>query len=201
MDLHRRQPIWLHQGACLAHNDAQITIWENQIIMLEILRPKTLKSGNPRINFLHHRGIVTRLRSHHFQALPSLTTLPHSTLHQVRNEARVVQPKDIRVMGHRGKDTTSPKEDIVDLKCSHLGNSQDRGRHLQVHLECHQHRLETFQSVGRDLPALLHTDKSLVTWETSHQPPKGTISAGCGTAQDRCCRDCRIAPITRYFLR
>ena len=51
-------------------------------------------------------------------------------------------------MGHRGKHLISPKEDMVDLKCSPLSNSQDMGHHLQAHLECLQHRLETTQSFG-----------------------------------------------------
>jgi len=157
-DLHQRQPIWLHRVACLAHNNAQMTMWEHQIIMLQMDLAKTFNSGNPRINFLHHQVIVSCPRRHHFQALPSSTTLPHSTWHQVHNQALVVQPKDIRVMGHRGKETTSPKEDILDLKCFRLTNLQDRGRHLQAHLKCLQHWLGTFQSISRHLPALLHTD-------------------------------------------
>jgi len=106
---------------------------------------KDTQFGNPRIKFILHRGIVTRLRSHHFQALPSFTTLPHSTWHQASNHALVVQPKDIRVMGHRGKDTTSPKVAMVDLKCSPLGNSPDRGRHFQAHLKFLQPQLATIQ--------------------------------------------------------
>ena len=61
-------------------------------------------------------------------------------------------------MGHHGKDTTSPKEVMVHHKCSPLSNSLDRGCHLQAHLGCLQHRLETFQSFGQPLPPLLHTD-------------------------------------------
>jgi len=158
MVLHRRQPIWLHRVACLApNNNAQMTMWEHQIIMLEIHQTKTLNSGNQRINFLYHRGIVTHLRSLHFQALPSSTTMPHSTWHQAHNQA-LVQPKDMRVMGHRGKHTISPKEVMVDHKCSALSNSPDRGCHLQAHLACLQHSLETFQSFGRPLPPQLHMD-------------------------------------------
>ena len=62
-------------------------------------------------------------------------------------------------MGHRGKDTISTKEDIVDLECCPLSNSQDMGRHLQAHLECLQHRLETIQSFGRPLLLPLLQDK------------------------------------------
>jgi len=156
MGLHRRPPIWLHLAACLAHNNTQMTMWEHQITMLEIHRTKTLNSGNPQINFLHHRGIVTRLRSLHFQALPSSTTMPHSTWYQAHNQA-LEQPKDMRVMGHHSKDTISPKEVMVDHTCSPFSNSPDRGRHLQVHLECLQHCVETFQSFRRPLPLLLHT--------------------------------------------
>jgi len=155
MDLHRRQTIWLQQVGCLAHNNAQRIMWEHQIEILEIHQTKTLNSGNHRINFIHHRGIVTYVRSYHFQALPSSTTLPHSTWHQACNQA-VVQPNDIRVMGHGAKNTTSPKDVMVDLKCCPLGNSQDRGHHLQTHHKCLQHHLETFQSFGRHLLLLLH---------------------------------------------
>jgi hypothetical protein len=52
-------------------------------------------------------------------------------------------------MGHRGKDMISPKEDMIDLKCSPLSNSQDMGCHIEAHGECLQHRLETIQSFGR----------------------------------------------------
>jgi len=159
-DLHRRQPISLHWVGCLAQNNAQRTMWEHQIIKLEIHRAKKLNSGNPWINFiLHQQGIVTLLCSHHFQVLPSSTTLPDSTWNQALNHALVVQPKDIIVMRHRGKDTTCPKKDIVDPKSSPLSNSQGRGRHRQAHLKCLQHWLETFQSIGRHLPPLLNTGK------------------------------------------
>ena len=68
-------------------------------------------------------------------------------------------------MGHRGKHLISPKEDMVDLKCSPLSNSQDMGRHLQAHLECLQHRLETIQSFGRPLPLPLLQDNFLAHLE------------------------------------
>jgi hypothetical protein len=129
--------------------------------MLEIYPAKTLKSGNPQINFIIHRGIVIHLCCHHLQALSSSTTIPVSSCHQGRNQALVVQPMDIRVMGNHGHDRTSPKENTVNLNCSLLSNSHDRGRHLQVHLECRQHRLESFQSISRHLPSLLHRDKFL----------------------------------------
>ena len=48
-------------------------------------------------------------------------------------------------MGHRGKDMISPNDEMVDLNCSPLSNSQVMGRHLQAHLECLQHRLATIQ--------------------------------------------------------
>jgi len=156
MDLHRRQPIWLQSVRCATHLNAQRTMWECQIIMLEIHQAKTLNPAYPRTDFNHLRGIVTCLCSYHSQVLTSSTTLPHAAWHQARNQAQV-QPKDIRVMGHRGKDTTSTQEVMVDLKCSPLSNSQDGGRHLWVHLECLQHCLATIQLVGGHLPPLLHT--------------------------------------------
>jgi len=52
-----------------------------------------------------------------------------------------------------------PVEVMVDLECSPLSISQDRGCHLQVHLVCLQHPLETFQSFSRQLLPLLHMDK------------------------------------------
>jgi len=148
MDLCLRQPIWSQPVRCLAQYNAQRTMWEHQVIMLEIHRAKTLNSGNPPINFIHHHpGIVTRLCSLHFQVLPSSTTRHHSTWHQTHSQA-LVRPKNIRVMGHRGKHMISTKEDMVEHKCSPLSNSQNMGRHLQVHLEWLQHRLETIQSFG-----------------------------------------------------
>jgi len=125
------------------------------MIMLEIHRAMTLNLGNLWLNFIHHhhQGIVTRLHSHHFQVLPSSTTRLHSTWHQAHNQA-LVRLKDIRVMGHRGKHMISLKEDMVDLKCSPLSNSQNMGRHLQAHLECLQHCLQTIQSFGQTLSLL-----------------------------------------------
>jgi hypothetical protein len=146
-DLHPRQPIWLHRVACVPYNNAQTTMWEDQIIMLEIHQPKTLNSGNLQIIFLHHWGIVTHLCCHHFKELPSSTTLPNSTGDQAQNEALVCHPNDIGVMGHHGNDMTSPKKHMVDPKCSHRSNPQDRGRHLPAHLKCPQHRMEPFQSI------------------------------------------------------
>jgi len=156
-DLHRRQLIWLQWVGCLAHSNAQMTMWGHQIMMPEIQRAKSINSGNPQINFLHHQGIVNHLCSLHFQALPSSTTLPHLTWHQARNEA-LVQLNDIWAMGHLGQDTISSKKVMVDLKCSPLSNSPDRGHHLQGHLKSLQHRLESFHLFRRQLPPLLHMD-------------------------------------------
>ena len=78
-DLHQRQPISLPRVGCLGQNNAQKTMWEHLPLMLEIHQAKTLNSGNRRIKFILHRGIVTCLRSLHFQVLSSFTTLPHST--------------------------------------------------------------------------------------------------------------------------
>jgi hypothetical protein len=61
-------------------------------------------------------------------------------------------------MGHRGKHMICPKEDMVDLKCSPRSNLQDMGRHLQVHLECLQHRLDPIHSLGRPVPLPLLQD-------------------------------------------
>jgi len=51
-----------------------------------------------------------------------------------------------------------PQGDFGGPQMFPLGNSPDRSRHLQVHLECLQHQLETIQSIGRYRPCLLHTD-------------------------------------------
>jgi hypothetical protein len=64
-------------------------------------------------------------------------------------------------MGHHGKHMISTLEAMVDLKCSPLSNLQDMGRHLQAHLECLQHGLETIQSFGRPLPLPLLQDNFL----------------------------------------
>jgi len=113
-DRHWRLPIRFQQVGCLAHHDDKRTMLEHQIILMEIQQAKRCNSGNPRMKFIHHQGIVTCLRSHHFQALCCSSTLPHSTWQEAHNQA-LVQPKNIRVMGHRGKDTTSPEELMVDL--------------------------------------------------------------------------------------
>ena len=132
-------------------------MWEHQVIMQEIHRAKTVNLSNPWINFIYHLGIVSHHRRHHFQALPSSTTWPHSTWHQAHNQAQL-QPNDIRVMGSHGKEMISPKEVLVHLKCSSLSNSQDRGHHLQAHLECLQHCLHTIQSFGPYHPTQVVTD-------------------------------------------
>jgi len=156
----RRQPIWLQHVGWWAHNNTQMTMWEHQIIMLEIHKGKALNSGNPQIKVNLHQGIVTGLRSHHFQALPSFSTIPHSPWHQAHNQV-LVQHNDIWVMGHCGKHMISPKELMVDLKYSPLSNSQGMGRHLQAHLRCIQHALKIIQPMGRYLPPLLHRDNFL----------------------------------------
>jgi len=99
--------IWLQQLGCLAHNNAQMTVWKHQILMLETHQSNRLNSCNPQINSILHQDIVTRLRSHHFQALPSSTTMPDSIWHPAHNRA-LVQPKDIWVIGHCGKHMISP---------------------------------------------------------------------------------------------
>jgi len=61
-------------------------------------------------------------------------------------------------MGHRGKHMISAKKGMVNLICSPLSKSQDMVRHLQVYLECLQHRLHTIQSFSQHLPPPLHQD-------------------------------------------
>jgi len=145
------------RGLC-GSEQRQMTMSEHKIIMPEIHWAKTLNSGNPRINFIHHHlGIVTIFHCHHFQVLPSSITKLHSTWNQAFNQTPV-RPKDIRVMANHGKHMISAKEDMEDLKCSPLSNSHDLGHHLQAHLECLQHRLESIQSFGRPLPPPLQQD-------------------------------------------
>jgi len=125
--------------------------------MLEIQPAKTLNLGNPQIYSILQWGIVTSFCSHHFEVLPGSITMPHSTWHQVHNQA-LVQPNDIWVIGHRGKHMISPNEVMVDLKCFPLSNSQDMGHPSHGHLECHQQHLKTNQSLRWHLPLLLHQD-------------------------------------------
>jgi len=198
-DFHWWQPIWLQRVRCLANNNALRTMWAHQIMMLEIHRAKTLNLGNPRINFIHHSSIVTGLRKHDFQALTISTTLPHSTRDQAHNQTQL-QPKDIGVMGHRGKDTIPSKEVMVDLKCSPLSNSQHRGCQLQADLGCLKHHLKMMQSFGRHLPPQLHMAHFAAQLGDTPWSFQQTILARGGTAQDRCCRDRGFAPITRDFL-
>jgi hypothetical protein len=165
MDLHWRQPIWLQQVGCLAHNNAQMARGEHQIILPQKDQAKSLDSGNHQINFIHHWGIVTCLRSHHFQALPSSTTPRHLTWHHVRNYA-LLHPNIIWVMSYRSRDATSPQEVMVDLKCSPLSNSQDRGHHLMEYLKCLQPEQETIQWVYRRLPRSFHNENFAVSlWD------------------------------------
>ena len=105
-------------------------------------------------------------------------------------------------MGHRGKDTNFPTEDMVDPKCSFLSNLEDMGRHLQAHLECLQHRLETIQSFGRPLPPQQLQDNFPV-----HRvdPPFGSQRNDFSLLQNRggqmlpglpICPHCQIFPMT-----
>jgi hypothetical protein len=73
-------------------------------------------------------------------------------------------------MGHCGKDMISPKDVMVDLKCSLPSNSQDRGLHLQAHVECLQHHLETIESLSQPIPSQLLTDNFPVHWEDPPLP-------------------------------
>jgi len=151
-DLHQRQPVRLQQVRCLAHITGEMTMWKHQLIMLEIHEAKTCNSGNPQINFIHHHpAIVNHLGSHHLQVFPRSTTRPHSTSQHAHNHA-LVQPKDIEVMDHRGKPMISPKEDMLHLKYFPLSNSHEMGRHLQAHVKCLQHSLETMQLLSGYLP-------------------------------------------------
>jgi len=163
MDLCRRQPIWLQQVRCLAYNHAQMTVWDHQIIMLQMHQSKTCDWGNSQLSFSHHLGIVTLLCSHNFLVLSNFTTLLYSTWLQAHHESRV-QPKNIQVIGHCDIHMITPKEVMVDLKYSPLSNSQDKGHHLQVHLECLQNRSETLQSFGWHLLSQLNRYNFLVHW-------------------------------------
>jgi len=140
------------------HNNAQMTMWEHQMIILEINREKIFNLGNPRINFIHHhQSIGSPLWSHHFQVLPSSTTRLDSICHQAHNQA-LIQPKNIHVLGHCGKHMISPKDVMLVLKCFPLSNSQYMGRHLQAHLEGLWDCLESIQYTEWHYLHLLHRD-------------------------------------------
>jgi hypothetical protein len=98
MNPHQRQSQWLQLVGSLADNNGQMTMWEHWLILLVIHQANTLNSDNPQMNFILHWGIVTHLRSHHFQALPSFTTRPNPTLPSAHNQV-LVQSKDISDMG------------------------------------------------------------------------------------------------------
>jgi len=157
MNLCQWWSVWLQQVCCLAHSIAKMTMWEHQITMLEIYWEKTTDSGNPWINFIQHGRISISLRSYHLPALPHSATLPHWTCFQDYEQA-LVQPKDIQVMGHRSNQMNFPMEDMADMKCCPLRNSQDTGHHLNTPLECLQHRLNRIQLFGIYLPPPLYQD-------------------------------------------
>jgi len=194
MDLRRRQPLWLQQVGSLALNNPQMTNRDHQKIMLEKHWTKTVNSGNPQINFINHQGMIPHLHSHHFQVLPSSTTLPHWTGHQAQNQAPV-WPKDIRVMCYHRKHMSSPNTVTDDPKCSPLSISHGMSCHHQVNLMCFPHRLETMPSFNSHLPPIRTT-----IWRTSEiakTPPKATISMHCGIAPNICCRNSRVATSTQ----
>jgi len=156
MDLHRRQWIWLHLVAYLAHNNTVTTIQNHQINVHNMPLTKTVNLGYTPLNIIRRKGTVTLLHSSHFQALRSFITSLHSTWHTVSN-VPAAQAKDMQVMGHHGKDMTCTKVVIVGFKWSPHRSSQDKGRHLQVHREFLQDCREITQSISQHLPArLLH---------------------------------------------
>jgi hypothetical protein len=135
-DLHQRQWIRLHLVAYLACNNAVTTIQNHWIKVHNMPLAKTVTMGNTPINIVRRKGMVTLLRSSHFQVLRSLITSLHSTWHTVRN-LLTAQAKDIlQVVGHDGKDITCTKAVMAGLKCSPLRRSQDKGCQLQVDWEC-----------------------------------------------------------------
>jgi len=199
MDLHRRQPIWLQHIWCLGHNNGQRTMWRHHKIMLEIHRAQTLNSGNPQINFFHHLGTVTRLRSHHFQALPSPTNRPHSTWHQARNQAQV-QPKDIQVMGHVARIQLPPRRfwwtsNVPPSPIHRTGAVMSRYTSSTSSIASKQssHLADSF---SHDFA--LRT--SWCVWETPREPLNAMFPVSYRTAWDKCCRDCGFATISRDFL-
>jgi len=165
--------------------------------MLEIHQANTLNSGNCRTKFILHPGIVTRLRSHHFQALPSFTTLPHSTWHQASNQALVGQLKDIRVIVVSRKDTTSQKwllwtSNVHPSAIDRRGAVISRRTSSASNTSWNQSR----QVADIVLSYFIRTNYRR-TWETTHYPSNKTISADSVTAQDKCGMDCEFASITR----
>jgi len=58
-------------------------------------------------------------------------------------------------MGHSGKDMNSSRVVKAGLKCSPLGGYQNKGGHLQVHLECFKDRRKSIQSIRQHHPGLI----------------------------------------------
>lgn len=133
IDLRQRQLILLPLVGCLACNNVQMAIWDYQIMMQQIQEAKMHDGSNKWHGCIHYHGMVALLHRHHFQALPTLAPLHYSTWHRDHGQG-LVQPKDIRVMSHHSKHMIAIKETMVDLECSPLSNSQDKGLYLQAHL-------------------------------------------------------------------
>jgi len=87
-------------------------------------------------------------------ALCSWITILHARWHTVRNPP-TWQAKDVKCIGHSGKDMTFTKVVMVGLKRSPLHSTQNNGPYLLVHPSCLLDCQETIHWIGQHLPALL----------------------------------------------
>jgi len=150
-DLHQTQWIWLFQVADLPRNNATKTIQKHLKLVLELPLAKTIYWENTPISVIRHMGIITCLESSHFEVLHRYISTVHSTRHPVRNQPPV-HAKNMKVMGHGGKDITFTEVVMVGMKCSPLCRSQNKSRHLLVLWECLQDHWKSMQSIGEHLP-------------------------------------------------
>jgi len=116
-------------------------------------------------NNIHCLHLVTRLPSNHFQELHSSTTIYHLTWQQVCNQAPI-STKDCQGMTHHGNDMKSPNVIMVDLKCSPLHSSHNKGYHLHVHCTYFRYCRNRLSSVA-DIVQLY----SSITSVWSHREP------------------------------
>lgn len=153
--LHQIHSIQLQQVAFWAHNIHLTSIWNYHILVVSMPQAKTVYLDNIPITFISNLDMVTLHSSNHSHTLPSSTMIHHPSWHQVLNQTP--EPvKDFHVMTHHGKDMKFPRAVMVDLKWSLHHMSQNKNHHLQAHLKCLQHHLESIHSCGAHLPALLY---------------------------------------------
>jgi len=177
INLHWWWRIWLHQVEWVTHTNALTTISDHWKIVHKLQLAQMVHWRITPITFICSMGMVILLDSCYFLVLCSFSTSLHSPWHLICGQAPV-QAKYFWVVGHCGKDKTSPQVAIVGHTCSSLLSSQEIAYQLQMHLKCLQESQETIQSFCQHDPALPQHDL-LPTCQRDPPFPSGWNNSGC----------------------